>query len=51
MARQAAFLIEILAKDRPEELHEAYDDALALGPRWRASMQASLARMPLTAEV
>jgi len=47
---QAAFLVEILAKDRPEELREAYEDALARGPRWRARIEASLARMPLTAE-
>lgn len=47
---QAAFLVEILAKDRPEELREAYEDAMARGPRWRARIEASLARMPLTAE-
>lgn len=43
--RQAAFLIEILARDRPDELREAYQDALARGPRWRERLAAALARM------
>lgn len=46
---QAAFLIEALAEDRPDDLAEAYDDALARGPRWRARIAASLSRMPQTA--
>lgn len=29
---QAALLIEALAEDRPEELREAYEDALSRGP-------------------
>ncbi|WP_372802632.1 nucleotidyltransferase family protein [Paracoccus seriniphilus] len=43
---QAAFLIEALAQDRPDDLLEAYEDARARGPRWRAQMDESLARMP-----
>jgi hypothetical protein len=43
--RQAAFLIEILARDRPDELREAYQDALTRGPRWRERLAAALARM------
>ncbi|MGC1488789.1 MAG: GSU2403 family nucleotidyltransferase fold protein, partial [Albidovulum sp.] len=43
---QAAFLIEVLAEDRPDELAEAYQDALAIGPRWRERLQSSLARLP-----
>jgi hypothetical protein len=46
--RQAAFLIEILARDRPDELREAYQDALARGPRWRERLAAALARMGST---
>jgi len=47
--RQAAFLIEILAEDRPDELKDAYEDALSRGPKWRDRIKASLDRMPDTA--
>lgn len=43
---QAAFLIEALAEDRPDELAEAYEEALAMGPRWRERIGSSLKRMP-----
>lgn len=43
---QAALMIAVLAEDRPDELAEAYQDALAHGPRWRERIGASLARMP-----
>lgn len=46
--RQAAFLIEVLAQDRPDELQEAYEDALSRGPKWRERIAASLKRMPET---
>lgn len=46
---QAALLIEALAEDRPDELREAYEDALSRGPHWRAHIEASLKRMPETA--
>ena len=48
--RQAAFLIAALAEDRPQELREAYEDALSRGPKWRDRLAASLARMPETAQ-
>lgn len=48
---QAAFLIEILAEDRPDDLRDAYEDALSRGPRWRARLEASLARMPRTLDI
>ncbi|MBB3810712.1 nucleotidyltransferase family protein [Pseudochelatococcus contaminans] len=48
---QAAFLISILAEDRPDDLQDAYTDALARGPRWREHIKASLAMMPDTAAV
>lgn len=43
--RQAAVLIDILARDRPDELREAYADALARGPRWRERLTAAIARI------
>lgn len=43
---QAAFLIEVLARDRPDDLAEAWEDARARGPRWRERMDRSLSRMP-----
>lgn len=46
---EAAFLIRALAQDRPEELREAYEIALASGPRWGERIAASLKRMPETA--
>lgn len=46
---QAACLIEVLARDRPEDLAEAHEDALSRGPRWRERIAASLARLPDTA--
>lgn len=45
---QAAFLISALAADRPDELLEAYEDAVARGPRWRSHIQSSLDQMPET---
>lgn len=46
---QAMLLIEALAEDRPDELREAYEDALSRGPQWRAHIAATLKRMPETA--
>lgn len=43
---QAEFRIAVLAEDRPNELAEAYEDALSQGPRWRELIDASLERMP-----
>ncbi len=45
---QAAFLVEALAYERPDELAEAYEDALSRGPKWKQRIEASLARMPET---
>lgn len=49
--RQAAFLVEVLAADRPDDLLEAWETARAAGPRWRARLDASLARLPETRTV
>lgn len=48
---QAEFLISILAEDRPDELREAFEDAQSRGPRWRKRLDASLARMPRSADI
>lgn len=47
---QAEFLVAVLSEDRPDELAEAYEDALSRGPRWRERIKASLKRMPETQE-
>lgn len=47
---QAEFLVAVLSEDRPDELAEAYEDALSRGPRWRDRINSSLKRMPETAE-
>ncbi|MGV8987254.1 MAG: GSU2403 family nucleotidyltransferase fold protein [Cypionkella sp.] len=44
--RQARFLIEALAEDRPDDLAEAYADALSKGPNWRERLANTLTRMP-----
>jgi hypothetical protein len=48
--RQAAFLINALAEDRPEDLREAYEDAMSRGPRWRERLASSIARYPVVEE-
>lgn len=48
--RQASFLIEALAEDRPGELREAYEDALSRGPRWRERIAETLTKMPRIAD-
>ena len=48
--RQAEFLIEALAEDRPEDLREAYADAMDRGARWRERLESTLKRMPETAK-
>ena len=45
---QAAFLIGVLAEDRPEDLAEAYEAAISNGVTWRDRIAASLKRMPQT---
>jgi hypothetical protein len=48
---QAAFLIEALAQDRPDDLRRAYSAAMETGPRWREHMANSLKRMAGTRAV
>lgn len=43
---QAERLIQVLAEDRPADLAEAYEDALARGGRWKMRVENSLKRAP-----
>lgn len=43
---QSAFLIAALAEVRPDELLDAYRDAISRGPKWRQRIEASLRRLP-----
>ncbi len=45
---QSAFLVTALAEDRPDELREAYEEAMENGPKWRDRIAASLKRLPQT---
>jgi hypothetical protein len=44
--RQAGFLIEALAEDRPDDLKDAYENARDRGPKWRARLDATLKVAP-----
>lgn len=48
---QAAFLIEALAEDRPDDLSRAYATAMEVGPRWREHIANSLKRMQDTTKI
>jgi len=43
---QAEFLIRVLAQDRPDDLKDAYDDALSSGPKWGQRIEKSLKLLP-----
>ena len=47
---QAEFLIAVLLSDRPDDLHEALEDALASGKRWRKHITASVLKQPMLQE-
>ena len=48
---QAAFIIAVMAEDRPYDLWDAYQDALGRGEKWRDRIGRSLAKMPRTREI
>lgn len=48
---QAAFLIEAMAEDRPDDLRGAYRSAMEVGPRWRERIGNSLKRMEKTRDI
>lgn len=48
---QAAFLIDVLAQERPDDLRDAYDTAMERGEAWRKRLTRSLDRLPETREV
>jgi hypothetical protein len=43
---QAEFLVKALAADRPDDLHDALEEALSRGKRWRERIAASIDRIP-----
>jgi hypothetical protein len=43
---QAELMISVLAQDRPTDLLEAYEEAIARGPRWRERLNRSLEKSP-----
>jgi hypothetical protein len=45
---QAAFMITILTEDRPDELKEAFTDAIGSGPKWQQRLDQSLKHLPDT---
>lgn len=47
---QAGTLISALAKRRPIELGEAWEEAWKVGPRWREKLEKGRARLPAEAE-
>lgn len=47
---QAIFLIDALLEDRPDDIRDAYRDALAQGPKWRERLGNALAGYPGQAE-
>ncbi|WP_324288668.1 GSU2403 family nucleotidyltransferase fold protein [Hoeflea alexandrii] len=49
--QQAAFIISTMAEDRPLDIWDAYEDAMARGPRWRERIGRSLDRMPDTRDI
>lgn len=50
-SQQAAFIISTMAEDRPLDIWDAYEDAIARGPRWRERIGRSLDRMPDTRDI
>lgn len=49
--QQAQLLIGVLAEDRPTDLKEAYEHALAVGPQWRKRIERALDRAPRAADL
>jgi len=48
---QAAFLIQVMAEGRPDDLSRAYATAMGVGPRWREHIENSLKRMQQTKDI
>jgi hypothetical protein len=48
--RQAEFLINALVEERPDDLLEAYDDAISRGTRWRERLRSSLVKSAVARE-
>jgi hypothetical protein len=48
---QAELLLSILAEDRPRDVHDAHEDAMARGPHWRQRIERSLKKSPRIREI
>ncbi len=48
---QAEILVRVLAEDRPYDLKLAYEEALAMGPKWRTEIERSLKQRSEIAEI
>jgi len=48
---QAAWLVEVLAEERPHDLAAARDEAMAAGEAWRIRLAATLEHLPRTREI
>ncbi len=46
---QADFLIRVLAEERPDELKDAFDEAIRRGPKWKARVEMGLKKLPASA--
>jgi hypothetical protein len=49
--QQAIFLIDILLKDRPDDILDAYQDAMDRGPKWRERLDRALAHFPHQSQI
>jgi hypothetical protein len=49
--QQAIFLIDILLKDRPDDILDAYQDAMDRGPKWRERLDRALAHFPRQSQI
>lgn len=47
---QAEFLISVLAQDRPDDLADAYQDAISRGAKWRERLERALERSVVARE-
>jgi hypothetical protein len=47
---QADFLIRVLAETRPDELRNAFDEAVRRGPKWKMRIDAALKKLPASSD-
>jgi hypothetical protein len=47
---QADFLLSVLAETRPDELKDAFKEAIRRGPKWKTRVETSLGKLPASAD-